>query len=128
MPDSKPASKRLAHTDTHDSFDAFLRLAELWDLSTDQRITLLGNPARSTYFKWRKERGAMSADTEERISHLLAIFKALQILFPDPDRADAWLRRNNAFFGERSALDVMLAGQLADILSVRTYLDAQRGG
>lgn len=127
MPDVKHAEHGPAHA-APDSFDAFLWLAKLWDLSTDQRITLLGSPARSTYFKWKKERGAMSADTEERISHLLAIFKALQILFPDPQRADAWLRRSNAFFGERSALDVMLAGQLADILSVRAYLDAQRGG
>lgn len=70
----------------------------------------------------------MSADTEERISHLLAIFKALQILFPDPDRADAWLRRSNRFFDGRSAVEVMLGGRLADILSVRNYLDAQRGG
>ena len=128
MPDVKPAAHRTAQAAAPGSFDAFLRLAELWDLNIDQRITLLGSPARSTYFKWRKEGGAMSADTEERISHLLAIFKALQILFPDPHRADAWLRRSNAFFGERSALDIMLAGRLADILSVRAYLDAQRGG
>ncbi len=125
MPDAKHGR---AHAPSTDSFEAFLRLAEIWGLSTDQRITLLGSPARSTYFKWKKERGVMSVDTEERISHLLAIFKALQILFPDPQRADAWLRRSNAFFGDRSALDVMLAGQLADILSVRAYLDAQRGG
>lgn len=128
MPDAKPVAPRSTEDTTSDSFEAFLRLADLWDLSTEQRITLLGSPARSTYFKWRKERASMSADTEERISHLLAIFKALQILFPDPDRADTWLRRSNSFFEERSAMDVMLGGQLADILTVRAYLDAQRGG
>ena len=128
MSDAKPVEHGPGKAATPDTFDAFLRLAELWELNTDHRLTLLGSPARSTYFKWRKERGSMSADTEERISHLLAIFKALQILFPEPARADAWLRRCNAFFGERSALEVMLGGQLADILTVRAYLDAQRGG
>lgn len=111
-----------------DDFKAFLALADLWRLNTDQQVTLLGSPARSTYFKWKKEGALLSADTDERISHLLAIFKALQILFPDPGRADEWLRRPNRFFEGRSAVEVMLGGKLADILAVRAYLDAQRGG
>lgn len=109
-------------------FAAFFALSKTWRLNTDQQITLLGSPARSTYFKWKKEGGLMSPDTGERISHLLSIFKALQILFPDPDHADAWLRRSNHFFEGRSALEVMLGGKLMDIHSVRAYLDAQRGG
>jgi uncharacterized protein (DUF2384 family) len=114
--------------DTPSEFDAFLALADIWRLSTDQQITLLGNPARSTYFKWKKQGGSMSSDTEERISHLIAIYKALQILFPEPHRADAWLERPHRFFGGRSARDVMLGGKLYDIIRVREYLDAQRGG
>ena len=55
---------------------AFFALAEVWDLNTDQQIVLLGNPSRSTYFKWKKEKGDVSGDTEERISHLMATFKA----------------------------------------------------
>ncbi len=108
--------------------DVFFSLAESWSLSADQQITLLGSPSRSTYFKWKKDGGSVSADTEERISHLISIFKALEILFPDPDRATLWLRRDNRFFEDRSALDVMLGGRLTDILLVRNYLDAQRGG
>jgi uncharacterized protein (DUF2384 family) len=111
-----------------DGFTVFLEVAERWGLNTEDQLTLLGNPARSTYFKWKKEGGQLSADTEERVSHLLAIFKSLQILFPEPARADAWLLRPNQFFDGRSALDVMLGGNLADILLVRAYLDAQRGG
>jgi len=107
---------------------AFFALADLWKLSTDQQIILLGSPARSTYFKWKKEGGALSVDQEDRVSHLLSIFKALQILFPDPARADAWLNRPHRFFGGRSALDVMLGGKLVDIVRVRDFVDAQRGG
>lgn len=110
------------------AFGIFLALAEKWGLSVDNQLILLGSPARSTYFKWKKDGGQLPTDTEERISHLLGIFKALQILFPDPARADAWLSRPNQFFDGRSALDVMLGGTLQDILLVRGYLDAQRGG
>lgn len=113
------------------AFRAFLRLAELWRLSTDEQLVLLGSPARSTYFKWKKEGAAhLSADTLERLSYLLGIFKALQILFPDPARADAWLRRPNEapLFGGGTALERLLAGHVSDLYVVRQYLDAQLGG
>jgi uncharacterized protein (DUF2384 family) len=128
MPDVKNLGQRPANEPAADGFAAFLALADVWRLNTDQQITLLGGPARSTYFKWKKDGGTLSPDTEERISHLLAIYKALQILFPDPERADAWLGRPHRFFGGRSARDVMLDGKLVDIIRVREYLDAQRGG
>lgn len=107
---------------------AFFALADVWKLSTDQQILLLGSPARSTYFKWKKEGGTLSVDQEDRVSHLLSIFKALQVLFPDPGRADRWLRHAHRFFGGKSALDVMLGGRLEDIARVRDFVDAQRGG
>lgn len=128
MPDVSNTKTHRANAPTSDGFAAFLALAELWRLSTEQQITLLGGPARSTYFKWKKDGGSMSQDTVERVSHLMAIYKALQILFPDPERADAWLRHSHRFFGNRSARDVMLDGKLEDIICVRDYLDAQRGG
>jgi len=106
---------------------AFLNIAELWRLSTDEQINLLGSPARSTFFKWKKDGGAIPPDTQERISHILAIFKALEILIPDTDAADSWVRRDNEYFGGQSALHVMLGGQVVDIYRVRQYLDAQRG-
>lgn len=108
--------------------DAFSRLAEDWELSTDDQITLLGSPGRSTFFKWKKSGGSLPHDTIERISHLLGIYKSLQIVLPDPFAADTWVKKPNEFFGGRSALDVMLGGQVVDIYKVREYLDAQRGG
>lgn len=110
------------------AFTAFTRLADLWQLSTDQQITLLGSPARSTFFKWKKEGGLLPSDTIERISHLVSIYKCLNILFPDPQRADDWIRRQNRYWNDQSALDRMLSGKMADIIDVRRYLDAQRGG
>jgi hypothetical protein len=109
----------------------FFRIAEQWGLSVEEQMRLLGLAARSTYFKWKKDPNVtLSRDTLERISYILGIYKALQILLPDPRAADEWVRRPNtaAPFGGRSALDRMLSGQVADLFIVRQYLDAQRGG
>ncbi|URI11881.1 MbcA/ParS/Xre antitoxin family protein [Aquincola tertiaricarbonis] len=111
---------------------AFERIAALWGLSVDEQLVLLGSPGRSTLFAWRKqpEKAHLSRDTLERLSNLLGIYKALQILLPDPAAADAWVRRPNtaAPFGGRSALQRMLAGNMSDLSAVRQYLDAVRGG
>lgn len=112
---------------TSAGFEAFLKIAELWHLSGEEQIRLLGSPARSTYFKWKKDGGVIPADTIERISHIFAIFKALEILIPDASAADSWVRRDNDYFEGQSALNVMLGGQVVDIYRVRQYLDAQRG-
>jgi antitoxin Xre/MbcA/ParS-like protein len=109
---------------------AFGRIADLWHLSIAEQLTLLGLSSRSTYFKWRKEpQVRLPRDTLERISYLLGIYKALQLLLPDTRAADEWVRRPNeaAVFGGRSALDRMLSGNVADLYIVRQYLDAQRG-
>jgi len=109
---------------------AFFKLAECWGLRVAEQRKLLGDPPESTFYKWKRERdGALGRDTLERISYLLGIFKALAILFPEPARADAWLRKPNAapIFGGHSALERMLSGNVADLYVVRQYLDAQRG-
>ena len=111
---------------------AFGRIAEGWGLSVDDQLRLLGQPPRSTFFAWRKQRdkAALPRDTLERLSNLLGIYKALQILLPDPAAADAWVRQPNTAppFGGRSALDRMLAGNVSDLNFVRRYLDGVRGG
>ena len=94
-------------------------------------MILLGVAARSTFFKWKKDpKVVLPRDTLERISYIVGVYKALQILLPDEKAADEWVRRPNAapLFSGRSALDRMLSGQVADLFLVRQYLDAERGG
>ena len=111
---------------------AFANIARLWKLDTDEQLILLGSPPRSTFFKWKKapESASIGKDTLERISYLLGIYKALQILLPDTNAADAWVRKPNGahIFAGKSALDRMLSGNVADLYVVRQYLDAMRGG
>ena len=110
---------------------SFFRIAELWSLNVEEQLTLLGLRSRSTYFKWKKDsRIQLPKDTLERISYLLGIYKALQILLPDEKAADAWVKQPNSapLFGGKSALSRMLSGHVSDLYVVRKYLDAQRGG
>lgn len=109
---------------------AFFRMAEQWKLRIAEQRKLLGDPPESTFYKWKRQRDAvLGRDTLERISYLLGIWQSLQILFPDPAQADAWLRKRNqtSLFGGHSALERMLSGNVADLYVVRQYLDAQRG-
>ena len=126
--DTEFSSERLAAA----GLKAFAGMARQWGLSVDEQLILLGSPARSTFFGWRKhpEKASLSRDTLERLSNLLGIYKSLQILLPDAAAADAWVRKPNTapFFGGRSALDRLLAGNLSDLHAVRRYLDAVRGG
>lgn len=109
----------------------FFRIADAWALSSEEARTLLGSPPRSTYFVWKRSgQGQLARDTLERVSYILGIYKALQILLPDIAAADAWVRKPNAapLFGGKPALQRMLSGNVADLYVVRQYLDAWRGG
>ena len=111
---------------------AFFNIARDWGLSTDEQMVLLGAPGRSTFFKWKSapETADLKRDTLERLSYLLGIYKALQVLLPSTAAADAWVKKPNTapLFGGKSALDRMLGGNVADLIAVRQYLDARRGG
>jgi hypothetical protein len=107
---------------------SFFRLAAAWSLTEHEQLRLLGLASRSTLHAWKAGRvKRIGRDTVERVSYLLGIFKAINTLLPDDQRADAWLRAPNAapIFGGRSALDRMTAGNVGDLYAVRQYLDAQ---
>ena len=108
----------------------FFRIAEVWQLSPVEQRRLLGDPPLTTFLRWRRGGGGkLPRDTLERISYVLGIFQAINILVPNHLQADGWLRRENdasPFFGH-SALSRMLAGNVSDLFVVRKYLDAQCG-
>lgn len=108
---------------------AVFNLFRLWNVSDAQARVLLGQPSPSTFYRWKRgEVGAVPADTVWRLGDLMGIHKALRHLFTEPERGYAWVRRPNAAFGGKSALDRMLAGAPSDLTAVRDYLDAERGG
>ena len=109
---------------------AFFGITHKWQLSSEQERILLGTP-KATFYRWKQQRdGALNLDTLERISYILGIYKALRILLPNENTANAWIHKPNQapLFANRSALDKLLQGRVIDLADVRRYLDAERGG
>ena len=107
---------------------AFFRISENWELNDAEILLLLGQSDPKLIAAWEREGGpSVSKDTLERISYILAIFNAINILLPRPELATAWMRKPNKapLFGAESALDRMTAGNVSDLYVVRKYLDAQ---
>lgn len=108
-------------------FRAALNLFALWNVADSDAATLLDLPPR-TFARWKAgTTGRIGRDQKARLSNLMGIHKALRIIFREPERSYAWVRLPNAAFGGRTALDVMLGGELTDLMRVRHYLDAERG-
>lgn len=109
-------------------FRAAIQLFRLWEVTDEQAAILLDMPLRS-YRRWKAgEQGRMDRDKKARLSNLMGIHKALRLIFREPQRAYGWVRAGNSMFGGKSALQVMLGGELTDLMRVRRYLDAERGG
>ena len=108
----------------------FFNIAVSWGLSVTEQRGLLGWPATSTYHKYKSgDHGTLAFDTLTRLSLIIGIYKNLQILYPEPAFADAWVRMPNShpLFGGRRALDLMIDGGIDGLFHVRRLLDARRG-
>ena len=108
-------------------FRASLSLFRHWDITDEQAASLLGLQLR-TYGRWKAGHvGRITRDIKARLSNIMGIHKALRIIFREPQRAYAWIKAPNTTFDGRTVLDIMLGGELTDLMRVRRYLDAERG-
>ncbi len=114
----------------------FFGITDEWGLTTKQQMVLLGSPSKSTFYRMKEfvegkqnKPARLSKDTLERISYLMGIYKALNILLPNARRAAEWIKKPNTapLFSGESALDIMMHGHVSDLCDVRRYLDGQRG-
>ncbi|MCT8997528.1 MbcA/ParS/Xre antitoxin family protein [Chelativorans intermedius] len=109
-------------------FRAAVNLFARWGVGDEQASVLLDLPLR-TYRRWKAGHiGRIDRDGRARLSNLMGIHKALRIIFHEPQRAYDWVSRPNAAFGGRTPLEIMLGGELTDLMRVRRFLDAERGG
>ncbi len=105
-----------------------IRLFRAWQLSDIEARTLLGDMAQRTWARWKDGSiGRIDRDLRARMAILMGVHKGLRYLFTDPKRGYDWIRKPNANFNGNSALDVMMRGEITDLIDSRSYLDAERG-
>ena len=105
-----------------------VNLFRAWQLSDIEARTLLGDMAQRTWARWKEGGiGRIDRDLRARMAILMGIHKGLRYLFSEAPRGYAWIRKPNANLGGQSALDVMMRGEITDLIDLRAYLDAERG-
>ena len=106
------------------------RLARHWSLRDEDTRVLLGGISNGSYYGL-KQRSARTLDEDQltRISLLVGVYKALNILY-SPKLADAWmtLPNSNPMFGGDTPLRYAKSGGIPALLRIRQLLDARRGG
>ena len=108
-----------------------MTLFDRWQIGTAEQSALLGLAvgSRASLARYRKgEPFADSRDLLDRAGHLLAIHRALRVLFPhNRELVYAWPTTPNADFGGRTPVAVMREDGFLGLLTVRRYLDFPRG-
>jgi len=109
---------------------AFFNIMAHWGVRDEDARALLGGVSNGPFYDMKKNPDrVLDADKLLRISYLVGIFKALNVLYSDK-LADAWigLPNRNRIFGGETPLAYMLRGGLPAMQIVRRLLDARRGG
>lgn len=107
-----------------------LRVATHWKLRDEDTRDLLGGMSSGSFYAM-KSRTSKNLDEDQltRVSFLIGIYKALNILYSQK-LADAWIKLPNAnsIFGGDSPLHYIKRGGIPALLRVRQLLDGRRGG
>jgi hypothetical protein len=109
---------------------AFFNIMDHWQVRDEDARALLGGVSNGPFYEMKKNPDrVLEADKLLRVSYLVGIFKALNILYSEK-LADAWVQRSNSnrLFGGETALGYMIKGGVPALQTVRRLLDARRGG
>ena len=109
---------------------AFFKIAQAWRLRDKSARQLLGGPSNGVFYQLKGgQKKVLDQDKLTRISLLLGIFKALNILY-SRKLADSWVSLPNAnpMFEGDIPLAYMIKGGVPALVRVRQLLDARRGG
>jgi hypothetical protein len=109
---------------------AFLRIAEAWQLHDETARSLLGGVSNGVFYQMKSgQKKILDQDKLTRVSLLLGVFKALNVLY-GRKLADAWvtLPNSNPMFKGETPLAYMIKGGVPALIRVRQLLDARRGG
>lgn len=124
---SKAERERLSPS----ALKAFFKIIERWGVRAEDARQLLGGVTNGPYYEMKKnpKDRVLDADKLLRISYLIGIFKALNVLHGQ-SLADQWVRlpNTNRIFMGSAPLAYMMRGGAPAMQTVRRLLDARRGG
>jgi uncharacterized protein (DUF2384 family) len=109
---------------------AFFNIMARWKVRDDVARHLLGGISNGAFYGLKKgDHRTLDEDRLRRISYLVGIFKALNILYSE-DLADQWMQRpnKNRIFGGMTPVNYLIRGGIPAFATVRKLLDARRGG
>lgn len=110
---------------------AFFTMMDRWHVRDEDARSLLGGVSNGPYYEMKKAPAGrvLDADRLLRVSYLIGIFKALNILHGRA-LADEWVQlpNTNRIFGGTAPLAYMLRGGVTSMQTVRRLLDSRRGG
>lgn len=110
---------------------AFFNIMDRWHVRDEDARQLLGGVTNGPFYEMKRKREGrvLEADRLLRISYLVGIFKALNILHGTA-LADEWVRlpNTNRIFAGAAPLTYMIKGGVPAMQTVRRLLDARRGG
>lgn len=106
-------------------------LFDKWKLSPIEQANLLGLPFSRRALLAKYRRGSPLANTRDmldRAGWLLAIHKALRLLFPYSENLRfSWIKRRNRNFGNLTPLEIMMREGIIGLAKVSRYLDMELG-
>ncbi len=109
---------------------AFFNIMARWKVRDEDARALLGGVSNGPFYELkRRPDRVLEVDRLTRVSYLIGIFKALNILH-GPALADEWvhLANRHPLFAGTTPLAFMVQGGLPALQTVRRLLDARRAG
>ena len=109
---------------------AFFSIIAHWKIRDADARRLLGGMSNGAYYALKKGGdSALDEDKLRRISYLVGIFKALNILYSE-ELADRWMQlpNKNRIFSGVTPHEYLIKGGLPAFATVRKLLDSRRGG
>lgn len=123
---SKDVQQRLSRS----AVPGFFKLVQTWKVRDEAARQLLGGVSNGVYYQLKRgHKKTLDQDKLTRISLLIGIFKALNVLY-SRKLADAWINlpNSNPMFAGEPPLAYLIRGGVPALVRVRQLLDARRGG
>jgi uncharacterized protein (DUF2384 family) len=113
------------------AIEAFFKITEKWQLKSEDAMVLLGGISHGRYYELKRNNkpAVLTQDELTRVSLMIGIYKALNILFSEK-LANQWISRpnSNPMFNNVPPITTLTRGGIMGLIAVRRLLDSRRGG